>query len=107
MLRFANKFKYAIIKNNGPPEYDITLDLDTTVFNHIAFEYDRNKLTVWINGMSKKSTTTELGNITDIKIGVQELGIISLYNRNLVKPEIIQHYIDHHVENFTYDKVLI
>ena len=38
----------------------ISIDIDTTQFNHIAFEYVGNKLTVWVNGKSRKSYNIDL-----------------------------------------------
>ena len=46
----------------------ISIDIDTTQFNHIAFEYVGNKLTVWVNGKSRKSHNIDLGNLSSISI---------------------------------------
>ena len=47
----SGTFKYEM-----PNQIDrISIDIDTTQFNHIAFEYVGNKLTVWVNGKSRKS----------------------------------------------------
>jgi hypothetical protein len=100
--------------NDGEVNYIVTgnttvssFPLDTTKLNHIAFERNGNKLCFWLNGEQKKTESIILGDVASIRIGVNELGILSLYNRNLNKQDIVQHFIDHHVENFTEDKVLI
>jgi hypothetical protein len=103
----AASFKYAITRGDMTPENTTTLDVDTTVFNHIAFEYVGTRLTVWLNGESRKTHNIDLGNLSSVVMGVKELGILSIYNKDLSKAEIIQHYIDHHVGNFTNDEVLI
>lgn len=100
-------FKYAITKDVMNARNTIEFKVDTTQLNHIAFEYMGSKLVLWINGMQKRQhNNLTLGNITNIRTEVKELGILSLYNRDLNKMEIIQHFIDHHVENFTNDEVL-
>ena len=38
----------------------ISIDIDTIQLNHIAFEYVGNKLTVWVNGKSRKSHNVDL-----------------------------------------------
>ena len=41
----------------------ISIDIDTTQLNHIAFEYVGNKLTVWVNGKSRKSHNVDLDDL--------------------------------------------
>lgn len=104
----STSFKYAITRDVMTDDNAIIIDMDITQLNHITFEYVGNKLTVWINGLSRKThTNTALGKIAGIRIGVKQLGILSLYNRELNKGEIIEHYIENHVKNFTNDEVLI
>ena len=83
------------------------IDIDTTEFNHIAFEYVRNKLTLWVNGKSRKSHNVDLGELSDIRIDVQQLGVLSLYNRELSKTEVAEHFVEYQVNNFSNDEVLI
>ena len=46
--------------------------------------------------------------LTNVSISAPvQIGILSIYNRQLSKPELIQHFIDYHVPNFTDDEVLI
>jgi hypothetical protein len=83
--------------------------LDTTRMNHIAIEYTNDqKLCIWVNGKQVKSLSNiELGVIMNLTTLVKHLGILSLYGRHLNRQEIVQHFIDHHVPNFTDDEVLI
>ena len=110
IIRWAKGvFKYTIspVSTDTSDGNTTEFNLDTTQLNHIAFEYlGNNKLTVWINGMQKKQHNLILGSLSHIIVGVKELGILSLYNRDLNKAEIVQHFIDNHVENFTNDEVL-
>ena len=85
----------------------ISIDIDTTQFNHIAFEYVGNKLTVWVNGKSRKSYNIDLGNLSSISINVDQLGVVSLYNRELSKTEVAEHFVEYQVKNFSNDEVLI
>ena len=89
-------------------EYEV--NLDTTQLNHVVIVYEdsNNKLTFWVNG---KLETTVKNTISGVPIQVnlraKEYGIVSLYNRALSKHEVIQHFVDNHVVNFTNDEVLI
>jgi hypothetical protein len=75
----------------------------------MAFEYTGSKLTTWLNGEQKKMhNNVTLNKLSALKIGGSgDLGILSLYNRDLSKQEIVQHFVDYHVSNFTNDEVLI
>ena len=104
--------KYAITNLILPPGEAIdnttTIDLDTSQFHHIAFEYVRRKFVLWLDGISRKShSNLDLGDVKHIKIGVKQVGIISIYNRQLNKGEIIEHFVDRNVKNFTNDEILI
>ena len=100
--------KYAITDNFNNSRNGIAFDVDTTQLNHIVFEYAGGKLAVWLNGVQKRMHNTNLDNLSNLRIGGSgELGIVSLYNRDLNKMEIIQHFVDHHVVNFTNDNILI
>jgi hypothetical protein len=104
----STSFKYAISKDRLTDENATILDLDTTQLNHIVFKYVGLKLTVWVNGLSRKTHNNNvLNGILGISKGVKELGILSVYNRELNKAEIIEHFIENHVKNFTDDEVLI
>ena len=85
----------------------ISIDIDTTQFNHIAFEYVGNKLTVWVNGKSRKSHNINLGNLSSISMNIDQLGVLSLYDRELSKTEVAEHFVEYQVKNFSNDEVLI
>ena len=76
-------------------------------FHHVSIEYVDNRLCFWVNGVLKGSYRSLNLQLLSIELSVQKLGILSFYNRNLGKPEIVQHFIDYHVQNFTNDEVLI
>ena len=76
-------------------------------FHHISIEYVDNKLCFWVNGVLKDSYRSLNLQLLSIELSVPKLGILSFYNRDLNKHEIVQHFIDYHVENFTNDEVLI
>ena len=98
----SGTFTYAITRTNAT-----SINIDTTQFNHIAFEYVGNKLTLWINGKSRKSHKVDLGKLSDVRIDVRQVGVVSLYNRELSKTEIAKHFVEYQVKNFSNDEVLI
>ena len=81
--------------------------MDTTQLNHIAFEYVGNKLTVWVNGKSRKSHNVDLDGLGRISMHIAQLGILSIFNRELSKTEVAEHFVEYQVKNFTDDEVLI
>jgi len=103
----ADSFKYTITDDVMTNANAIVHNVDTDKLNHIAIEYTGTKLCVWFNGRQEQMHNETLGELSTIIVGVEKLGIISLYSRNLNKQEIVQHFVDHHVENFTNDEVLI
>ena len=107
MMWHTGTFKYAITDTVMTNQNAISIDMDTTEFNHIAFEYVGNKLTLWVNGKSRKTYTVNLGDLHEIRIDVQQLGVLSLYNRELSKTEVAEHFVEYQVKNFTDDEVLI
>jgi hypothetical protein len=103
----SGSLSYAIITNRVVhPESTTAFDLGTSL-NHISLRYDGNKLTLFINSRQMQNDYVNLGKITNIRLGVKELGIVSLYTRALNKNEIAEHYVENHVKNFTDDEVLI
>ena len=90
-----------------PNQNPTSIDVDTAEFNHMAFEYVGNKLTVWVNGKSRKSHNVDLSDLSRITMNVNQLGVLSLYNRELSKTEVAEHFVEYQVKNFTDDKVLI
>ena len=107
MMWSSGTFKYAITDTVMTNQNAISIDIDTTQLSHIAFEYVGNKLTLWINGKSRKSHNVDLGELSDIRIDVHQLGVVSLYNRELSKTEIAEHFVEYQVKNFSNDEVLI
>lgn len=102
-----NEFRYTIGNSIQPIEVYSDSGINTAQFNHVGLQFFENKLNIWLNG---KQINQYYGNfvlLNQITVGVKELGIVSLYNRGLNKMEMIQHFVDHHVENFTNDEVLI
>ena len=90
-----------------PNQNPTSIDVDTAEFNHMAFEYVGNKLTVWVNGKSRKSHNVDLANLSRITMNVDQLGVLSLYNRELSKTEVAEHFVEYQVKNFSNDEVLI
>ena len=90
-----------------PNQNPTSIDVDTAEFNHMAFEYVGNKLTVWVNGKSRKSHNVDLANLSRITMNVNQLGVLSLYNRELSKTEVAEHFVEYQVKNFSNDEVLI
>ena len=107
MMWTAESFKYTITDNVLSDENAIIHIVDTTKLNHVTFQCVENKLNVWINGKQIRQHNLNFDSLHYIRMGMKELGIVSLYDRNLNKMEIVQHFVDHHVENFTDDEVLI
>ena len=107
MMWSSGTLKYAITDTALTNQNAISIDIDTTEFNHIAFEYVRNKLTLWVNGKSRKSHNVDLGNLSSISINVDQLGVVSLYDRELSKTEVAEHFVEYQVKNFSNDEVLI
>ena len=90
-----------------PNQNPTSIAVDTAEFNHMAFEYVGNKLTVWVNGKSRKSHNVDLSNLSRITMNVNQLGVLSLYNRELSKTEVAEHFVEYQVKNFSNDEVLI
>ena len=100
-------FTYAITDDVMTNSNSVPINVNTAQLNHISFQCVGSKVNVWLNGKQIRQHNVSLGSLSDIRVGVKEVGIVSLYNRDLNKMEMIQHFIDHHVENFTNDEVLI
>ena len=99
----SGTFNYSLLNQNATA----SIDVDTTQFMHIAFEYVGNKLTVWVNGKSRKSHNVDLGDLSRISMNVNQLGVLSLYRRELSKTEVAEHFVEYQVKNFSNDEVLI
>ena len=90
-----------------PNQNATSIDVDTTQFIHMAFEYVGNKLTVCVNGKSRKSHNVDLGYLSRISMNVNQLGVLSLYSRELSKTEVAENFVEYQVKNFSNDEVLI
>ena len=84
-----------------PNQNETSIDVDTTQFIHMAFEYVGDKLTLWINGKSRKSHNVDLGDLSRITMNVYQLGVVSLYDRELSKTEVAEHFVEYQVKNFS------
>ena len=104
-----NGITYTVLNNARETIRETSFELDASKFNHISIEYVENKVCFWINGhqMDAMYRTQAFTSLVKIDVGVKELGILTFYDRNLRKSEIVQHFINNHVENFTNDIVLI
>ena len=105
-------FKYGIIKSDNTsltPLMETFYPINPKQLIHISVVCATKTITLRVNGKPwrdyKPNRNHELRNVT-ISFPTQ-IGILSIYNRQLSKPELIQHFIDYHVPNFTDDEVLI
>ena len=96
-----NSLTYTISGQNP-----ITIEIDTSKLNQFALEYIGKKLILWVNGISRKThTDILLNNFLNVQIGVNFIGVVSIYSRNLSKQEIIEHFVEYHVKAFADDEV--
>ncbi len=104
-----NGITYTVLNHTRETIHEALFELDVSEFNHISIEYVENKVCFWINGhqMNAMYRTQAFRGLVKIDMGVKELGILTFYDRSLRKSEIVQHFIDKHVDNFTDDIVLI
>ena len=96
----ANFVKYAVTQDVNNTRNATTIRVDTSQFNHIGFRYTNNNLTMWLNGKQKQThENVNLDRMYKVSIGGSgDLGILSLYDKGLNKQEIVQHFIDYHVQ---------
>ena len=104
-----NVVKYTVTEDVNNARNVTMIKTDTSRFIHLAFRYEDNNLTPWVNGESRRAINNAMLNrLYKVSIGGSgDLGILSIYDRALQKQEIVQHFIDYHVKNFTDDEVLI
>ena len=103
-----DEFKYTISNDIGANSNNgISINVNTAQLNHIGFQCLTSKINMWLNGKLIEQHNVNFNRLLNIRVGGRDLGIISLYDRDLTKMEMVQHFIDHHVENFTNDEVLI
>ena len=108
MLWNVDGLTFVIYDIHGQIEYTSSVSgLLQQDFHHVSIEYADSKLCFWVNGVQKIAYRSLNLKLLSIELSVPKLGILSFYNRNLNKQEIVQHFIDNHVKNFTNDEVLI
>ena len=108
MLWNVDGLTFVIYNIHGQIEYTGSVSgLSQQDFNHVSINYVDDKLYFWVNGVQKIAYRSLNLKLLSIELSVPKLGILTFYNRDLHKNEIIQHFIDYHVKNFTNDKVLI
>ena len=108
MLWNVDGLTFVIYDIRGQLEYTSSVSgLSQQDFHHVSIEYVDNKLCFWVNGVQEIVYRSLNLQLLLIELSVPKLGILSFYNRDLNKHEIVQHFIDHHVQNFTNDEVLI
>ena len=99
---------FVVYDTNGQIGYTGSVPgLSQQDFNHLSIEHFDDKLCFWVNGIQMISHRSLNLLLLSIELSLPKLGIFSFYDRNLNKAEIVQHFIDYHVQNFTNDEVLI
>ena len=108
MLWNVDGLTFIIYDIHGQIEYTSSVSgLLQQDFHHVSIEYADSKLCFWVNSVQKIAYLSLNLQLLSIELSVPKLGILSFYNRNLNKQEIVQHFIDYQVKNFTNDEVLI
>ena len=108
MLWNVDGLTFVIYDIHGQIEYTSSVSgLLQQDFHHVSIEHVDSKLCFLVNGVQKIAYRSLNLKLLSIELSVPKLGILSFYNRNLNKQEIVQHFIDYHVQNFTNDEVLI
>ena len=76
---------------------------------HISIGCESKTISPRVNGKPRRDYKLDFNHeLTNVYIKAPaQIGILSIYNRQLSKSELIQHFIDYHVPNFTDDEVLI
>lgn len=96
-----NTFTYTISGQNPT-----SIEIDTSELNHFAFEYSGEKLIVWKNGVKTNThTNLSLSNFLNMLIGSNFIGAVAIFNRELSKQEIVEHFVEFHVKPFTTNEV--
>ena len=105
-------FTYGIINpdnTNLTPLMETFYPINPQQLFHITIGCKSKTISLRVNGKPWRDHKIDHDHIlTNVTISVPvQIGILSIYNRQLSKPELIQHFIDYHVPNFTNDEVLI
>ena len=104
----TNSVSLNVLNPSQETIFSTTIPLDVTILNHFSIEYVEDKLFFWINGEQKDVfRTQDLVNLLGITMNIEQLGALSFYEKNLNEFEIIQHFVQWHVTNFSRHKVLL
>ena len=94
--------------DNPEPNHVSFYPININRMLHLSIGCESKTISLRVNGKPwhdfKLNYNHELTNASILSPA--EIGILSIYNRQLSKPELIQHFIDYHVSNFTDDEVL-
>ena len=82
------------------------IEMDTNRFNHISIICESNTISFRVNGIQRAVSNKNI-TLTRVFVNLGELGVLDMYGRKLSKSEMVQHFIDNHVKNFTDDEILI
>ena len=97
------------IRSSGEVRLSSFYPVNSQHLIHISIGCESNTISLRVNGKPwrdyKRDYNHEFTNVS-ISAPVQ-IRILSIYNRQLSKSELIQHFIEYHVPNFTNDEVLI
>ena len=103
-----DSISFKVLDNARQTLFSASVQTDTTIMHHVSIEYVENKLCFWINGVSADVYRTQaLVSLLGINMNFEQLGILSFYEKNLTKQEIIQHFVENHISNFTEHEVLL
>ena len=98
---------YYSVKLIGNKVVDPTpIGMDTNRLNHISIVCESNTLSFRVNGIQRAVSNKNI-TLTRVFVNLGELGVLDMYGRKLSKSEMVQHFIDNHVKNFTDDEILI
>ena len=100
---------YRNIHSRGDVELSSFYPVNSQQLIHLSIGCESNTISLRVNGKPWRDYKLNYNHkLTNISISAPaQIGILSIYNRQLSKPELIQHFIDYHVSNFTNDEVLI
>ena len=101
MLWNVDGMTFVIYDIYGQIEYTGSVSgLSQQDLHHGSIEYVDRKLCFWVNGVQEIAYRSLNLKLLSIELSVPKLGILSFYNRNLNKQEIVQHFMDYYVQKF-------
>jgi len=97
------------IKQNQRILAEKTVKVNTDEFHHFAFTYANRIFTFYLDGEKlKEHNAPSFNQLVTIILGFAKMGLLHFYDRKLKEMEIVEHFVDFHLENFTNNhKVLI